>query len=322
MKESLTAHSDKKQIRYRESNVTCLMVTGEMRSGTTLLANYLNSQANCLVYADLLKGWFSEQRKLKLKSITSPLNDRQKNVLLSSLVAGGWQFGITRFEEIARDDFSSWIELFQQAMQALDPKQEKPIVGIKVTRNYEFLTELLAQGIKVIFCIRDPRDVLLSAKNRFSEYSLYETSLNWRNGLRLARKLEEHPNFLLLRFEDLILQREKESVRLADFLNAPIDPDPEQLYMRDGLAFTSNTSFGDIDNPFDSRAVNRWVDDSSSPEVLFASRFLKLEIETLNYRYENVQYGSYAPSYLGYLKYSLKHGAKQILLNLYRAIFR
>jgi hypothetical protein len=57
-----------------EPPFTCMLITGEMCSGTTLIANYLNSQSGCVVYSDLLKGWFNETRKLGLPDLSAPLD--------------------------------------------------------------------------------------------------------------------------------------------------------------------------------------------------------------------------------------------------------
>lgn len=55
---------------------TAVLVTGEMRSGTTLVANLLNPQHGCLVDADPLRSLFLEAEGLGVKNRSLPLSER------------------------------------------------------------------------------------------------------------------------------------------------------------------------------------------------------------------------------------------------------
>jgi hypothetical protein len=303
-------------------NFTSLLITGEMRSGTTLVTNFLNSQEDCVVYADLLKVWFNEPSKLGLRSLSAPLSEREKNVLLSSLVAEGWKFGVSSFDEIERDAFDTCLGLYRLALSKLDPLGSAQVVGTKITRQYEYLQKLLDSGVKVIFCVRDPRDVLLSAKNRFSDYNLFERAISWKESISRAYLVQNHPSFYLLRFEDLLQEemRHQEIVRLSCFLGIPLDAQVQTLVIRDGTEFVSNSSFGDVEEPFDSSALYRWKADKLSAETVFASRFLRQQILSLGYEYLQVDRTSYRRLYYDYLICLLKSKVRSFFLNAYRAI--
>ena len=56
---------------------------------------YLNSQEKCLLIRDYLVAIFRTSTNLGIRSFLEPLNDRQKNVLLSNLKAESLAFGIS-----------------------------------------------------------------------------------------------------------------------------------------------------------------------------------------------------------------------------------
>lgn len=307
----------------RDWGFTPLLITGEMRSGTTLVANFLNSQEKCVVYADLLKSWFNEPRKLGLESLTDKLSERQRNVLLSSLIAEGWKFGISSFDDIERGSFDTSLGLYRQALSKLDPVSTAQVIGTKVTRQYEHLRELLDHGVKVIFCVRDPRDVLLSAKNRFADYNLFERADCWKDSIGYALSFQGHPDFYLLRFEDLLEEerRTQEIEQLSSHLEVPLVAEVEALVIRNGTGFVNNSSFGDVTGPFDQRALYRWKERRSTPEVAFASGFLRDEIENLGFESDQVDWSDLVALYSAYLAYSLRSALKEVLLAGYRRLF-
>lgn len=303
---------------------TSLLVTGEMRSGTTLVANFLNSQSGCTVYADLLKGWFGEPGRLALSGLSAELSQRQKNVLLSSLVAAGWQFGISAFEQIKSENFSNWYDLFETSLRCLDPDRKSSVIGVKITQQYEMLDELMTLGTKVVFCVRDPRDVAVSAKNRFSNYNLNDTVLSWRNSLQQMQGYIKNPNFYFLQFETLFEKgsREKTVGQLADFLGVPLEPDTKTLKIRNGVDFVSNTSFGDVKEVFDKKALFRWKRDLTSEEVIFISGFLKKELVGLDYEIPDYSQKDYAELLRKFRSYRLKVRVRDSLLNIYRNLLK
>jgi hypothetical protein len=263
-----------------------LIITGEARSGTTLVANFLNSQQNCVVYSDLLSGWFRELRKLGLKSLLTELDEREKNVLLTNMIADGWRLGVSDFDAIERTQFLTPLELIQLAFKKLDHQGDSKLVGSKITGLYGYTNELLEHNFKMIFCVRDPRDVLISAKNRFSEYNMYHRAIQWRESVMHLKENQGHPGFYCLKFENLLepTEREGEIAKLSDYLGISLDHNPDQVAIRNGIEFLSNTSFGDVNQLFDPNALYRWRNDTSSNEVIFASKYLENELEYFNYQ--------------------------------------
>ena len=260
-----------------------LLITGEMRSGTTLAANFLDAQADCSVYPDLLKAWFSQIPALGITDVSKPLSEKQKNVLVSSLVPIGWTHSLD-FEQIERASFSSWIELYNRVLTILNPESDR-VVGTKATRESDLAERLLPYGHRVVYCVRDPRDVMLSSSNRFAGFDAHRFAHRWRESFNRAMDLADHDGFYVLRFEKLIdpETREAEAAALGRFLGIELRLDIESVEMRSGARFVSNSSFGDVKGMFDPRASGRWRDAPEASEVVLAEAVLSDEIARLGY---------------------------------------
>ncbi len=261
-----------------------LIVTGEMRSGTTFLANFLNSQESALVYADFLRQIFINGKQLNITSITKILTERELNIISSNLIAEFRMFGFDI--QIPRDKEYTLNDLFNKGIsriQEIDSKKSCSLIGIKSTKEYFYLNELLNNDTKFIYIYRDPRDVLLSAKNRFSNYSLFEYADEWTKGIDLAMNYKNHKNFFLLKYEDLIKRDSNVIKSMEDFLGIDLNMNISKLRLRNGNDYIDNSSFGDVSKVFDTEALERWKNYSTSDEVIYTSLYLNDYIKLLNY---------------------------------------
>lgn len=302
---------------------TPLLVTGEMRSGTTLVANLLNSQKDSVVYADLLRSLFLEAEGLGVKDLSLPLSERARNVLCSSVAAEGWRVGLEALSEISRDQVKSWVDLYRRSLQSLDGSGLRKVIGTKITREYRYAGQLLDHGVRIIFCIRDPRDALLSAKNRFSRYSLFEYADWWKKSMMIGRSLAGHPNCKLVLFERLLSEQTRPVVLqdLSELLGIELTDDLTELSLGQGTRFVSNSSFGDVSKLFDTQAGWRWKSHLEKEEVVFASRFFREEIEQLGLERHDPDVKQYRPLRRKYFAHRIQTMVKNGLLDTYRRLF-
>lgn len=135
------------------------------------VCNLLNSQKVGAVYSDFLILLFSNGQKLQISDIDEPLAERRINVLRANLIAEFRNFGF----DIAmpKEKIKSWKNLLDLALEELIQLEKANLtyLGVKITKETYFLSELMDKYFKVIYIYRDPRDVLLSAKNRFVGYN-------------------------------------------------------------------------------------------------------------------------------------------------------
>lgn len=262
-----------------------ILITGEMRSGTTFLANFLNSQENMVVYADMFVTLFMEAHQLGINDIHRKLSIREKNVLFSNLIQEGLRQHIS-FGNIDRKDDLSWFQLFEKALLVLQGDDNPSIVGVKRTREEEYLPQLLEAGVKVIYCLRDPRDVVISASNRFASFDLFKAAEKWKQSVTTASNFQDNENFYILRYEDLILKKEEVAKALAHFLKYPVSTNLKQLKSGKNNTYLDNSSFGDISRLFDPKGVNRWRESSNKLEVGFCQFLLSEEMARNGYKLE------------------------------------
>ncbi len=258
-----------------------ILITGYMRCGTTLLANFFNSQNNFLIYRDFLRTIFLAPINLKIKSFLKDLDDRQKNILLSSLKDESWAIGSNSMDNLNKN-FSNLKELHNIAIYALNKNHNCEIVGSKVTNMGLWVPKLLNEtDIYILYIYRDIRDVLLSSKNRFSNYNLLRAMWSCKNDIESILKLK-NKRLYILKFEDLILNTDIVLKKLSNFLNANINRNTNLAKDRK-ISWINNSSFHDIDNLFDKKACYRWRNYKESKEVQYCEILIPKFIKKIGY---------------------------------------
>lgn len=293
------------------------MITGEMRSGTTFLANLLNSQEQLLVYSDMLISLFSIGKSKEIIEVTAPLIELQKNLLVSNLNSEGFNLGLN-FDHLRSCE--TWIEMLNKAYDTLLSSQENhkiEFVGVKKTNEPYYLKALLDNGVKILYVARDPRDVIYSNKNRFSEYSMFSAANRLKENLHKARSLEKHPNLLIVRYHELILDKYAVKSQIESFLSTSLDFDLTELTMRKDVKYKENSSFGDVKKLFDPSGVNRWKSKKDLDDVIFANVFFKDELNWLYLESDQDLVGKKSSELLKqYKRHQLKNNLKSYVKKL------
>ena len=97
-------------------------------------------------------------------------------------------------------------------------------VGIKEIMCEEFIPYLLANGHNCIVVLRDPRNVLASANYPRSEKHLGDSKpalfllRTWRKSVEFAWSLRDNPDFMFLRYDDLVTDTTVSLQRILKFL--------------------------------------------------------------------------------------------------------
>jgi len=297
-----------------------LLITGQMRSGTTFMANFLNSQNNMTVYADFLISLFVSGQRLQVDDINTALADRNKNILIAGLKAEANAMNVEGFDNITKNDFNTWNDLFDLGLRKVvefDENTETKVVGIKKTIEQYFIGQLLENDHKIIYMYRDPRDVLLSAKNRFSDFSLYTSITRWAKSMDHIEEFVKNKNMVLVKYEDLILNKEDVSSKISDLLGVEINTNLSTFKLRKGSIYKDNSSFHDVSELFDEKALYRWKNDKDSDEVILASCLLKDQIAKYDYEAYSPEKGRSKPILKAYHKKmrndAIKRGVKKVL---------
>lgn len=264
-----------------------ILLTGSQRSGTTFVGNLLNAQDDCVFLRDSFVAVFRTSWDLGVRTFTGVLPIRLRNIILFSLKAEMILKGIDKLNNLQPDQFTTLEELFDLAMELLVDDSTK-VFGIKVTEEGHWIKILMKEtNIKVIYLVRDLRDVLLSSANAFVDYDRKKYAKRWFRGLTEVLKIND-PRIILVRFEDLILNPEKELERLSDFLGVKLTSEIEEVRDVSGTTWMNNSSFHDVVRLFDPTTVNRWKTKLASYEVIYGSIVYRKLMKRMGYE-ENKQ---------------------------------
>lgn len=237
-----------------------------MRSGTTFLANLINAQEGCVLYRDFLLSIFRFSSQLGVHHFNSQLSLRVKNVLLANLKS---EMRFNYFQDFAPTDFTTLGELYQLTLNEISEKTTR-LVGVKVTQAEDWIGPLIQEtDTLILVVIRDLRDVLLSAYNRFSDYRTFHYALSWVKGISITQTYQNCSRVCVIRFEDLITRPRATLAKVGFFLGVYF---PNTTYLKDlhNTKWTNNSAFHDVKIPFDSNAVYRWKSYLDSKKVKYA----------------------------------------------------
>lgn len=237
-------------------------ITGQMRSGTTLISNFLNSNRKISVYRD-----FIHIQRLKesvdVDSLEEDLEEEQQkeakerhNGLAEKLPTEDRRFFIQEWT------YKNLADYYDSYLEELGRENEH-VVGHKTTQAWDVMGELLSlfPDLKIIYMVRDPRDVAVSSARKWPHGGRGQTDTVcrwWKAGLQKARRCrqrEEH-RVLLLKFEDLLTNTDKAMDELTAFLETDVSI-PKQM-TEYGQVWRGNSSFENREQLLDPSSVGRW----------------------------------------------------------------
>lgn len=228
-----------------------IFVVGNSRSGTTMMGRVMGGHGDVFTFNEL---HFFEQLWAPTAEPTE-LDTREARDLLSVLISyqrdgyygshKPWQY-LDESEQVLRaiDGPITAPAVFQAYLDHESAAHGKTIGCDQTPRNLYYLEELISLYPKARFVVmvRDPRDVLLSQKNRWKRrklgakgtpwwnalrtwagYHPETISLLWRSGVAAGDRFGDDPRVCVLRFEDLLNEPETELKRVCETVGLDYD---------------------------------------------------------------------------------------------------
>jgi len=223
-----------------------VFLLGFFRSGTTLLGQVLASHPDIVTL---------EERDFLLDQAASYLSDASGLARLATLTD----------DEAAEERDAYWRRIADSGI-ALEGKvlvDKQPLNTIKLP-----LIAKLFPDAKIVFAVRDPRDVMLSCFRRQFEINAAMFDLLTLDGaaafydavMQLAEVMQrahEQP-FFLHRYEDMIADFDGRITALCDYLSVPFSPAMREFYATASALDIRSPSASQVTRELYSQGVGQW----------------------------------------------------------------
>lgn len=257
-----------------------LVISGMMRSGTTLLQKSLNTHPDITVDFQSKTDRFLAFKKRYLQSISQ----EKYHVFHHYNPASDYRFC----------DFYNWQAQQGDICALLFPEEESAgthVQGVKEVLVEEFYPGLLDEGVYCLNIFRDPRDVITSMSfGSGSEFAgrprpvLFDLR-NWRKSVHFSFRLAGEKGLKSVRFEDLVSSPEKLLFDIFDWLGVSRFPLEQVRKKISEDQWSGNSSFGKK-QPFDSSASGKYASVLPTPTLQFVEAVCGTEMNWLQYEPE------------------------------------
>jgi len=288
-----------------------IFIVGNSRSGTTLTSNILKSHPQVYGFGEI---HFFEQLWKPEDSIELDWQDAVK--------LGARLLGIARESRLLLNKPERYDEEASLMLAENENKQMSHVNVYKAFLLYEttrhgkqipceqtpryifYLKEILQlfPDARVIVLARDPRDILLSQKNKWKQYwssndgihikEMLRTWSNyhpvllsqmWKQAMRAASHFSNDSRVKWVYFEDLVKNSEQVVTEVCDFLG--LDFDKKMLEVpasRSTLAKNDNSSKGVSSAP-----IARWKNKLPDTDIFWCQKIAREQMEDLGYEIED-----------------------------------
>lgn len=323
-------------------------VTGASRSGTTLLSFVLRNHAEIYGLRELQYfGEYCDPSQLeaplsesKLLRAGASIHARQRDGILNPVVGPNDLDWSRQLLQSSPPGNRTPGKIFAAAVLRLANQAGKSIPCEQTPRNIYYAEELLAyfENAHIIHIVRDPRSVMASQKKRWRRreltadtssrsylrsmqswvnYHPYTSSRLWLRASRAARRLEGHPRFTIIRFEDLVRSPESTVRGLCDRLGVKF-----QSAMLD-IAQVNSSHFSTVDGRrkgWNTAVVDAWRTVLTPTEVAIVERTCGSLMRSYGYDSNaSISRKGTRGRELGYRLTFLAHAAGVFLVNPRRA---
>lgn len=271
-------------------------IIGAPRSGTTILSKLLNNHPviHCLPEANFLIFFLNKfKRKKSFSGKDIDLIFEQIHLYSLSHPWIGWEFNIEDVKKNIITDFAgkqiSYIELCKAIYQNFKVDDiDKAHASILLDKNpiYTIFTRKIKKEIpegKFILMLRDYRAHVLSRKQStdFQSPDIAFNALRWKlfNEVGLKFYKDNPKQVLLVKYENLVLNKEEELKKICAFLNVPVDhtifenvikhkTDISGYNVPQPLKIRLDKKYADLDKPINSDRIDSWKTELTKEEIL------------------------------------------------------
>ncbi|MEX0707133.1 MAG: sulfotransferase [Woeseia sp.] len=299
-----------------------IFITGASRSGTTLLSFVLRNHSAIFGLKELnyfgvqfaLDRLESAQPQARLVAAAASIFARQRDGVFTAGAEGQDFDDAERVVAALPESARTGAGVFAATVGVLARRAGKRIPCEQTPRNIFYAQTLLSvfPEARVIHMMRDPRAVMASQKWRWRRrqlvadsrrfpvieslrvwmnYHPYTMAKLWAKASAEAARMEEHPRFRVLRFEDLVGRPETAVAELSDWLGLPFEPSMLDVN-RINSSYGAGAGASDGRSGLEPSAISRWRGNLSSSEIAIAERLTAPLLDRYDYVPETDARGS------------------------------
>tara|TARA_B100000900_G_scaffold245696_1_gene208926 strand:- start:14917 stop:15915 length:999 start_codon:yes stop_codon:yes gene_type:complete len=320
------------------TNSQFIFIVGSSRSGTTMMSRVLSNNRNIFTFKEL--HFFNILSK---SNFYNKLSVNESTVLLAKLlcVQDNSIFEVNKYKNyiyLASDilpnmQFSSF-GIYDFFINYILKKNNKTIACLQTPNNIHFIDDINKYFPKSLFInmVRDPRDVLLSQKNKWkrrflgsSKIPFYEACRSYANyhpiitskilvaSLKKTLLFKGHPNFKVVLFEQFLNNSELMLKDICSFLS--IDYNKKMLL----VPLVGSSTENDLNSMhfLDKSKIFKWKKGGLNSSEIFLSQLISKEF-MMKFNYQTTKFKSFPLLLIFYfftfpIKLSLS-----LILNLHR----
>jgi len=297
-----------------DDNSPIIFIVGNSRSGTTMLGRVFGNHTLVHTFGEL--HFFEMLVNAETVSNRLPWPEERRIALLERLLTTS---RVGFFTKVVQGQYRETAVSILKATKGEDPVSAyKAFLYFETTRNSKvipceqtprylfFIKEILQAFPEAFFIniIRDPRDVLLSQKNKWrrrflgaknipmieafrawANYHPYTVSQLWLSAVRTAKRFEHTPRFISIQFETLLNQPKSTVQSLCEFTGLVFESE-----MINVPQVGSSTGFDEpVKKGIDRKHIGKWRKGGLSLfETAICQHITAEEMALFNYELEPV----------------------------------
>lgn len=275
-------------------NSSPIFIAGPDRSGTTLLYAMLASHPNiAMVRRTNFWRWFYG----RFGSLAEEANfESLLDKVLRYKRIEPLQPDANRIRQEFWQGKPSYGRFFSLLQEHNAEREGKSRWGDKSLHTEHYIDELMQEfpNAKIIHTIRDPRDRYASERKRFGKDTprLGASTAKWLSSINAAKKnRSKYPNnYMIMRFEDLVLESENTIKEVCDFIGEEYSP--VMLTLQGATRYQNNkgnSSFGEIEpGVISKKPLGRYKEVLTPLEMAFIQLFTGRIMKEFDYQLEKV----------------------------------
>jgi hypothetical protein len=260
-----------------------IFIVGAPRSGTTLLRNLLNRHPQIAIFRDSDFYHYVFRRSRSFGDLSDPRN-RQRLVkeYLSIHSIRRAQLDTQKLEAALLREGGSYDSFFLSLLRFYARSQGKRRCGDK--GHYGLFTEALCEwypGATIIHLVRDPRDVVASLLClKWADQNVLGNARLWLRCNLAARRSLHRPQYLLVRYEQLVTQPQQELRRICGFAGEEYS---DAMLVPNHDPTADRPWFQRAEEPVTTERLGKWRSQLTADQVALIEWLVKPHMQTFGY---------------------------------------